>query len=67
MGAPNIWELAELSVLRKTFMVMADAGGGNSGPPGDSGVRGVWTGVVLRTTSLPTSIIPDRELSIPHS
>lgn len=68
IGAPCICELTELSVLRKTFIVISEAGGGNNGPPGESGVIGVWSGVVLRTTSLPISIIPGREgLSIPHN
>lgn len=39
VGAPCIRESVELSVLRKTFIVIAEAGGGNNGPP--SGVSGV--------------------------
>jgi len=58
----------ELSVLLKTFIVISEAGGGSNGPPsGVSGLRDVWIALVLRTTSLPISIIPGRELSIPHN
>lgn len=69
VGAPCICESDEFSVLRNTFIVMAEAGGGNNGPPsGVSGVSNVSIGVVvLLTTSLPISMIPGREFSIPHN
>jgi len=47
--------------------VIAEAGGGNNGLPGESGVRGVSLGDVVRKTSLPISIMPGRESSSPHN
>lgn len=67
VGAPCICESTDFFVCLNSVIVIAEAGGGNTGPSSCiSGAYGV-IGVVLRATSLPISMTPGRESIILHN